>query len=164
MIRLGNAAMIFLIASRLGAVEHDTQSIQPFQAELQMSMRYSANAWLGYLVDSHDVRVYELRLESELDEQNGVTSWDVVLYDIGDHRRNLLAPRQWHGLQPFMISAEDFAPNVQTPIYGRERTLRVTDRHLVVTITIHDAKVAQGAGAGTRVFAELNASLKVNTL
>jgi hypothetical protein len=143
MIRYGNLAMLLVSFAMAAPLQRTGESILPFRAAVTFSRQCSANAWVAYVHNSRHERSYEIRLEPEIDSSDSVSGWDVTLFDTSSHRRNLLAPRIWHGLQSYMIDADDFRPGVDKPVFGRERTFPVPERSLIVRVKVEDAKVSR---------------------
>ncbi|TAL04614.1 MAG: hypothetical protein EPO08_00925 [Rhodospirillaceae bacterium] len=54
---------------------------------------------------------------------------------------NLVEPRIWHGVQPFLFDGWDFVDGPQDHIYGSVRTIDITRRKLKVTVTVADVAV-----------------------
>jgi hypothetical protein len=154
--------MLLLSMPMTAAPQRSSIRIVPFHATITLSKECSANAWIGYVKSARNRRAYELRLEPEIDIANDIAGWNVLLYESEVAKHNLLEPRgTWHGLQPFMIVAADLTEGLEKSVFGAQRTLRVSDRQLIVRIQLEDAKVSTQERSGSSTFSELRLSLAV---
>jgi hypothetical protein len=54
---------------------------------------------------------------------------------------NLAEPRIWHGVQPFLFDANDFADGIAKSVYGSRRTIDIERRKLRVVLTVAEVEV-----------------------
>jgi hypothetical protein len=88
--------------------------------------------------------VYFLSLRIEPDVKNNPVGIDLVLL----HTRassddvNLLDPTgKWHGIQPYIFPASDFAQGAEKSIYGEKRIIRLKHLGLELQITVSNVAV-----------------------
>lgn len=111
------------------------------------SLEYSKDSTLGYasvpLVGPNRAR-YTLRLIPENDTHHHVVVLTLALTRRDDQglKSNLLEPPgRWHGYQPYIFAASDFAQSVNGPLGKHMRTIDLPKLDMQIEVTIVGVKI-----------------------
>jgi hypothetical protein len=151
-----------LASPNAGAEASTLPRVLPFKQNVQFGPGCSANSWIGYVKSHPGETAYEFLVLPEEDLANHLIGWQAFFYSSGDRNKNLLEPRgTWHGLQPFMIMAEDLQAGPGRSTFGAKRTINIPQLGLVVSIEVASVST-QAEPDGTVVFGNLALVLSVS--
>jgi hypothetical protein len=133
-----------------------------------------ARDWKTYVYSSSSEARYVLWLFPQYEVGHHIVGLDLVLNETGheDWNENLLAPKgNWHGLEPFMLTASELADGTDGMNFGPRIRIPVKEKGLIVAVDVLGAKVDPFRNGDPNVlphgdyeFKELDLSISVENL
>jgi hypothetical protein len=163
--------LIGLVGAGIQSAIADSIKVIPTEATLDYVDRAAKNSSEISIENVQKKVAYNLAIDPEFDVDNHLVGLSLMLHRSGDKADapNLLYENSnWHGYQPFIFAASDFAFGADKSIYGKQRTVRLKTLGLEIQIKVLKAAVSSipkstTAGDGNQ-FDELQLQIHVRSL